>query len=95
MSIISSRYDEIDLATVLVVAKDYKMRVFLFLKRVFTTIKSQAKEKFKTPSPSWFLAPIQSPMHPIETYSNRTYMLIEVFSHKEFFRDGQTTNQHV
>jgi hypothetical protein len=32
-------------------------------------------------------------MNPIETYSNRTYMPIEVSSYKEFLRDGYTTNQ--
>jgi hypothetical protein len=32
-------------------------------------------------------------MHPIETYSSRTYMPIEVSSYKELLRDGHTTNQ--
>jgi hypothetical protein len=34
-------------------------------------------------------------MHPIETYSNRTYMSIEFSSYKEIIRYGHTTNQHV
>jgi hypothetical protein len=33
-------------------------------------------------------------MHPIETYSTRTYMSIKV-SYKELLRDGHITNQCV
>jgi hypothetical protein len=34
-------------------------------------------------------------MHPIETYSSRIYMPIEVSSYKKLLRDGYTTNQCV
>jgi hypothetical protein len=34
-------------------------------------------------------------MHPIETYSSRTYMPIEVSSYKVLLRGGNTTNQRI
>jgi hypothetical protein len=34
-------------------------------------------------------------MNHIETYSSKTYMPIEIFSYKEFLREGHTTNQCV
>jgi hypothetical protein len=34
-------------------------------------------------------------MHPIKTYSSRTYMPIEVSFYKEFLRDGHTTNHRI
>jgi hypothetical protein len=37
----------------------------------------------------------KTPMHPIKTYSSRTYMPIEVSSYKEFLRYGHTTDPSV
>jgi hypothetical protein len=45
-----------------------------------------------------FLVPTpvpEAPTYPIETYSSKTYMSIEVSSYKELLRDGHTTNQRV